>query len=298
MGNTPYRLLFGQLPRVNISALLLDPILLNTMATGAELNQLVDLPTVDNTVEGNDEIAEMDILNEEDGVKGNGNDAIPYAEIVNEDAVDAIPEAEIVVVVLVDDDDDDDDDDGSESSSFATANDNVAMSSTSIDLFGAGVASSTLTTSAAAGGSHDSDSDDEHLTLSELGRQAEKSGQFKTTGDKDFTAWQVLRLDLSDAVVVDCEYLQSRKIRDKVPIAFCLDEGNITKMESFVPAILVRVGKTQWELMDENNDEMEQMEWDGDNGIGNMVGMYMYIKHVDKAFCDYFKTMDNCLKLT
>ncbi len=25
-----------------------------------------------------------------------------------------------------------------------------------------------------------------------------------------------------------------------------------------------------------------------------MVGMY--IKHVDKAFCDYFQTMDNCAK--
>ncbi len=67
---------------------------------------------------------------------------------------------------------------------------------------------------------------------------------------------------------------QSRKIRDEVPIAFCIDETNITKMKSFVPAILVCIGKKQWELMDENDNEMEQMEWDGDNGIGNMVGMY------------------------
>jgi hypothetical protein len=54
------------------------------------------------------------------------------------------------------------------------------------------------------------------------------------------------------------------------------------------------IGKNLWELIDENNDEMEQMEWDGDNGIGNMVGMY--IKHADKAFCDYFETIDNCMK--
>ena len=94
--------------------------------------------------------------------------------------------------------------------------------------------------------------------------------------------------------MVDCEYLQSRKIRDKVPIVFCIDESNITKMESFVSPILVCIDKMQWELMDENDDEMEHMEWDGDNSIGNMVGMY--IKHADKAFCDYFKTMDNCLK--
>ena len=220
----------------------------------------MDLPAIANTAEGNDEeISETDIVNE-DAVEGDGNDAIPNAEIVNED----------------------------------TANDNAAMSYTSIDLFGAGIASCTQTTAAASSG-HDSDIDnDERITLSELGQQVEKSGQVKTTGDDDFTAWQVLRLDLSDVVVVDCEYLQSRKIRDKVPIAFCIDESNITKMESFVPAILVRIGKTQWELMDENDDEMEQMEWDGDNGIGNMVGMY--IKHADKAFCDYFETMNNCVK--
>lgn len=40
--------------------------------------------------------------------------------------------------------------------------------------------------------------------------------------------------------------------------------------------------------MGENDDHMEQMELNGDNGIGNsMVGMY--IKHADKAYCEYFQ---------
>ena len=47
-------------------------------------------------------------------------------------------------------------------------------------------------------------------------------------------------------------------------------------------------GKKQWKLMDENGDHMEQMGWDGDNGIGNMIGMY--IKHADQSFCDYFQS--------
>ncbi len=64
---------------------------------------------------------------------------------------------------------------------------------------------------------------------------------------------------------VDCEYLQSRKkkIRDKVPNPFCINESNITKMKSLINVILVSIGKKQWELMDE-----KQMEWNGDNGIG------------------------------
>ena len=71
--------------------------------------------------------------------------------------------------------------------------------------------------------------------------------------------------------------------------------AKISKIQSFVPMTLVCVGKKQWELMDKNNDNMEeQLEWDGNNGIANMVGIY--IKHVDKACCDYFQSLDNCEK--
>ena len=45
----------------------------------------------------------------------------------------------------------------------------------------------------------------------------------------------------------------------KVIIANSMDKRNITKMQSFIPAISVLVGKKQWELMDENDDQMEQM---------------------------------------
>ena len=56
---------------------------------------------------------------------------------------------------------------------------------------------------------------------------------------------------------------------------------------------MVKVSKKQWELMNENDDHMEQMEWDGDNRIENMVGMY--IKHTDKEFCEYFQSLTNAL---
>ena len=53
--------------------------------------------------------------------------------------------------------------------------------------------------------------------------------------------------------------------------------------------------KNEWELMDENDNQMEHMEWDGNNGIAIMVGMY--IKYADKEFCDcYFKGLDNMKK--
>ena len=83
--------------------------------------------------------------------------------------------------------------------------------------------------------------------------------------------------------VVDCSYLQNIKLKEKVPIAYCTDERNIHKVQLFIPAILVCIGKKQWELMDENDDHMEQIEWDGDHGIGNMVGMYLMSRVVTHA---------------
>ena len=109
----------------------------------------------------------------------------------------------------------------------------------------------------------------------------------KTTGDDDYTVWQVLVSELDG--IVNLEYLQKAKLREKVPIAYCTNVNDITNVASFVPAILVRVTQTKWELMDENDDEMEQLEWDGDEGIANMVGMY--IRHPDREFCEYFKSM-------
>jgi hypothetical protein len=34
---------------------------------------------------------------------------------------------------------------------------------------------------------------------------------------------------------------------------------------------------------------MEQSEWDGDNGLSNLFGVY--IKHPDDTFCEYFNTV-------
>jgi hypothetical protein len=60
--------------------------------------------------------------------------------------------------------------------------------------------------------------------------------------------------------------------------------------QSFVPAILVKISKTTWELMDENDDEMEQLVWDGDEGVNNFFGI-IYIKQPNEAFCEYYQML-------
>ena len=70
------------------------------------------------------------------------------------------------------------------------------------------------------------------------------------------------------------------------------DVTDITSQNTFIPAILVQVGETLWEVMDENDDNMiEQLQWDGNEGIINMMGMYIH--HPDQSFCSFFQAQTN-----
>jgi hypothetical protein len=59
--------------------------------------------------------------------------------------------------------------------------------------------------------------------------------------------------------------------------------------QSFVPTILVKISKTTWELMDEKDDEMEQLVWDGNEGVNNLFGIY--IKQPNEAFCEHYQML-------
>ena len=282
IGNVPFRLMFGQSPRVGISSLLLDTDLINTLSTKAQLNRVIeyegmvdawddDEPPIDETAaDAAFEVMMADNVNGVQEAAVDGEEAAVDGEAVAVDGDEAVV-------------------DGDEA---ATINAQEAVTtSLNRDLFGAAAASACAV---AAGSQHNNDSSgdsDEDLTLGQLGQQARKNeSNLKTTGDTDFTAWQVLRSEMCESAIVDCDYLQRMRLKEKVPIAYCMNVKNITKIQSFVPAILVRVSKKQWELMDENDENVEeQLEWDGDNGIANMVGMY--IKHPDKEFCDYYQSL-------
>ncbi len=60
-------------------------------------------------------------------------------------------------------------------------------------------------------------------------------------------------------VVVNAEYLQGMKLKEKVPIVNCVNENNITKKKSFVPAILV--GQEAMGVDGKKDNSMEQLEW-------------------------------------
>ena len=55
LGNIPYRLLFGQLPCVGISSLLLDTALIDSLSTEAQLNRLVQYEGMAEAVDTDDD---------------------------------------------------------------------------------------------------------------------------------------------------------------------------------------------------------------------------------------------------
>ena len=300
VGTTPYHLLVGQAPRVGISQLPLDTALLETLATEAELNQLVDIESLNEQLNANEEEGSVDeeAINEAeqdaqepqpgeqefealflggpglDGEVGDMDDAQPI-----EQGHENVGEAELVGIQggAIDD-----------AQPREQINPAAVGPAAAAAPAAAGAAPAAAAAALAQGTTnngkpdyYDSDSD-EDLPLSALKERGEK-----TTGDTNDTVWQVLVSELD--ATVDQEYLQRTKLGEKVPIAYCTNVKDITAVTSFVPAILVRVSTKKWELMDENDDEMEQLEWDGDDGICNMLGMY--IRHPDKEFCEYFQSM-------
>ena len=86
------------------------------------------------------------------------------------------------------------------------------------------------------------------------------------------------------------------KLRESVPIAWCVDINQVCKMQSFVPAFLTRVTKHMWGVTDVDDLIIQNLDWKGDEGIENMMGVY--IQHLGKRFMDFFKLVEPLCTLT
>jgi cobalamin biosynthesis protein CobT len=278
VGDIPYRLLSGQVPRVGISSLLLDNALIDTLATEAQLNRVAEYDGMVDVVDSDQEVEaqeEEDNDNNHEGISNNDGD--------DEEDSNNVPMEDVVEEQVTQLEDGDDEEDSNNVPMEDVVEEQVtqleAPAPTTPNFAGTFASANPPTDSI----ENSDDEDDDEQTLSQLGDKAVTN--FKTTGDDNYTVWQIMVSELRGTV--DREHLQRMKL--KVSVAYCMNEKNIRVVASFVPAILVRLGQKLWELMDENDDHMEQLEWDGDNGIENMLGMY--IKHPDASFCEYVKSL-------
>jgi hypothetical protein len=84
--------------------------------------------------------------------------------------------------------------------------------------------------------------------------------------------------------------IQNSRLGAMFPIIYCINNKDITDDDNWVPCILIKVRKDQYEVLVINGDLKvdEDLEWEGDNGLSGTWTMYH--KYPSTTFVDSFCT--------
>jgi hypothetical protein len=118
----------------------------------------------------------------------------------------------------------------------------------------------------------------------------------KLTPLEEISCWQESVNELPDDVQIDLAFLRELKLRESVPVAWCVKNHEVHCLELFDPTFLTRISAHLWEITDEDNLEMAQLDWDGDEGVENLMGIY--IQHPSQNFINYFQTCPSTAALS
>jgi hypothetical protein len=97
-------------------------------------------------------------------------------------------------------------------------------------------------------------------------------------------------------VQIDLAFLRELKLKESVPVAWCVQNHDVHCLELFVPAFLTKISAHLWETTDKDNLVMAQLDWDGDEGLENLMGIY--VQHPLQNFIDYFQTCPSTAALS
>jgi hypothetical protein len=97
-------------------------------------------------------------------------------------------------------------------------------------------------------------------------------------------------------VQIDLAFLRELKLRESVPVAWCVETHEVHCLESFVPAFPTRISTHLWEITNKDDLEMAQLDWDGGKGVENLMGIY--IQHPLQNFTNYFQTLPSTAALS
>ncbi len=138
--------------------------------------------------------------------------------------------------------------------------------------------------------------DEENIPLAMVVMDDKPSTTRKLNPSEEISRWHESVNKLSNDVQIDLAYLRELKLRESVPVAWCVQNHDVQHLESFVPAFLTRISAHLWEITDEDDLEMAQLDWDGDEGVENLIGIY--IQHPLQNFINYFQTCPSTAALS
>ncbi len=110
--------------------------------------------------------------------------------------------------------------------------------------------------------------------------------KYKSTPSEEISCWHKSVNQLPDDVQIDLAFLRELKLRKSVRVAWCVETHEVHCLESFVHAFLTRISAHLWEITDKDDLEMSQLDWDGDRGVKNLMGIYT--QHPSQNFINYF----------
>jgi hypothetical protein len=260
MKSIPYECMFGQAPCVGISSLPLDEGLINLFSTKAQLNRVSDFKGKIEVTNDNvgDLVVPPDLENDEN--------------IVGIDVTDNFSVDDMMEVV----------DTAMSECDNRSPTDNQKANTTAEDAGEVIGGENEACTAELSGEDEDEDEDDSLSEASDTPVAQIVAGAFtgntNSTGlaDEDLmTAWHCAVNELPEDLVIGLEYLSNLKLRESVPIAWCVDTNQVCEMQSFVPAFSTRVTKHMWEqVTDVDELIIQNLDCKGDEGIENMMGTF------------------------
>jgi hypothetical protein len=129
--------------------------------------------------------------------------------------------------------------------------------------------------------------DKENFLLATVVMDHEPRTTKKSTPIEKISRWHK-SVNKPDDVQIDLAFLRELKLRESVPVAWCVENHEVHCLESFFPACLTKISTHLWEITDEDDLEMAQLDWGGDKGVENLMGIY--IQHPLQNFINYFQT--------
>ena len=127
------------------------------------------------------------------------------------------------------------------------------------------------------GNPHDNNGEGEGVPVAkficeEVSVDASVAGYLKVSEhNNEMSTWEALVQHLPLDFVFNVDFLWNLGLCISVHIAWCKNMKDISCKESFVPAYITRISKHQYKVTDGDDVEMFALEWDGDDGVRNLV---------------------------
>jgi hypothetical protein len=283
VGNVPYLLVFGQMPRVGISSLHLLAAVLDSLAMKSQLNQVCDyvgkviIPDDDTVAVVDEEETHRNGKDEEEeGAKevALNNNNHKNCNVVHEAEANSLIDAEVAAMVAF-----------AEMVTKPTVN---AATVGTIEVVNDNPNN-------VAHNNDDNDGKGEQVPVAEVVNEDKvvvtANGNPKVVEDNNkMPTWEAMVRDLPINIVFNVNFLWDLCLRVLVPIAWCKNMKEANCKESFVLAYITCISKHQYKLMDADDVGMIALEWDGNKGVRNPVKC-TYVKFPMKNYLDYFRSI-------